>query len=136
MNNDVLPQIEKNDDRIDEFGRYFLCIIVEKLDEVLRSSGVATDQRRTICSLFADNLATFLDAGWLQSQNEKLWPVLAFAKRAADTPGAVGEILKLIIQSRESFHSEGGAEGAIARLFDEDKETREWLSFRAGLRGE
>lgn len=137
MTKESLPQVVRDDERIDEFGRYFLCTVVQKLDEVLRLSVANTVKRRDICTLFADNLAMFLDAGWLQNDHEKLWPILAFATRVNDgQEEEVGEIDELVIPVRESFLSEGGTQGAIIRHFDADKEAMEALKFRSGLRGE
>ncbi len=136
MEDDASPHIEKDDGQIDEFGRYFLCVVAKKLDLILEDAGIEVSQRRAICSLFCDDLATFLDAGWIEKEQDRLWPVLGFAKRGPDTEVSVGDLLQLLIPSSESFLSEGGAEGAVAYHFDHDAEAQELMSFRAGLRGD
>jgi len=136
MTDETLPTVEKNDEQIDEFGRYLLAVVVQKLDEVLEHTSVSTDQRRQICSLFTDNFAAFLDHGWLENGDKRLWPLLAFAERDGDSADTVGKIKRLIVPAVESFHSEGGAEGAVMFHFDDDEEAKVWMSFTSGLRGD
>jgi hypothetical protein len=127
-----VPIVETNDERVTDYGRYFLCVLVEKLDLVLQDAGLEFAQRRTICSLFADNLAAFVDSGWMESDAGRLWPILAFAERGPDSDLSVGALKRLFVPSLESYHGEGGAEGAVAYHFDRDPEIREWLTFTAG----
>jgi hypothetical protein len=136
MQEDALPHVEKDDERIDEFGRYFFCVVAKQLDSVLQYAIIGPSQRRTICALFCDNLATFVDAGWIQAGQERLWPVLGFAQRAPDTECSVGDLLRIFIPSSESFLSEGGSEGAVAFHFEQDAQAKELMSFNAGLRGD
>lgn len=132
----IEPALEQNDRLIDEFGRYLLCVIVQKLDTALVDSKVTELQRRKICSVFTDSLASFLDYGWLASEDdETLWPLVAFAERKESDHG-VEVPLRVIVPTKESYLGEGGAEGAIALRFEQNPEIQEWLAFRSGLRGE
>lgn len=132
MTKDITPRLVMDDERIDEFGRYFFCTTVEMLHQILLNCRVTdTAQRRDVCTIFADNLATFLDVGWIQNKSQKLWPILAFAERVDHSQETIGHLDTLIIPSCESFHGEGGAECAIARHFDKDEEALKALMFQA-----
>src|SRR5688572_9101606 len=110
-------------DFIDGAAMSFMALTVSRLNEVLKSNGIADAQtRQKICASFLFDFAYHLDAGWLIHEGQKIFPVVTMAERAAPTIDQnLGPIEQLHVPTQASSWHEY-AHGVVSQYFDEDGE--------------
>jgi hypothetical protein len=109
---------------LDEAGMAFMAITVHRLNEALKSNGIAdTDTRQAICASFLFEFAYQHDAGWLVSQDRKLFPKVVFALRKTPAQDEnLGAITALHVPTEASSWHEY-ASGVVTKYFEDDEES-------------
>jgi hypothetical protein len=120
-------QIKHTDDHtvsfIDDAGMSFMALTVHRLNLVLQANGIGdAAARQEICSSFLFDFGYHHDAGWLVVRDQKLFPMVCFAERAApEEDENLGSIQTIHIPTEASSWHEY-AHGVVSQYFEEDQE--------------
>lgn len=114
-------EIVKSDD-YEEMASSYQCLEIARLNEVLKSQGIAdVSARQAICETYFFDSGNFLDAGWFKSGDKTLWPELCFAERPLGPEEGLGEVQTLHVVS-DSFSFHEYSVGDIYWYFEEHNE--------------
>ena len=115
-------QIQQTD-AYEEMAATWQCLEIARLNDVLKSSGVTSQQlRKEICSRYFFGSGDFLDSGWFECAGKPLHPGLCFAERQTpEANGKLGSIRTLHVQS-DAFAFHGYAHGNIGWYFGQHDE--------------
>ena len=111
---------------IDGAAMSFMALTVHRLNEALKESGVSKAKRRSICESFLFDFGYRHDAGWLEHEGRRLYPLVAFAARKPTKSGDLGAIQELHVPTEASSWHEY-ALGVVSQYFDEAGESLEGL---------
>jgi hypothetical protein len=125
--------IHKDDDTIeflDEAAMTFMALTVHRLNGALTESGVVDAAvRQEVCANFLFEFAYHHDAGWLAQGGQKLFPLVAFARRHDPKEDEnLGEIEEIHVPtSASSWHEY--AHGVVSQYFEEASQSVDDITF-------
>lgn len=125
--------IHNDDDTIeflDEAAMTFMALTVHRLNSALTECGVDDEAlRQEVCAKFLFEFAYHHDAGWLSQGGQKLFPLVAFAKRRDPKDGEnLGEIAEIHVPTpATSWHEY--AHGVVSQYFEEASQGVDEISF-------
>jgi len=121
-----------NEDQYEEIEAQYQCLEIDRLNNILKSSGIEdAATRRRICSSYLYLSGKFLHSGWFKVGETTIWPELCYSERQFDIEIQQGEIERLYLNSgRIPFYQ--GTGGAIEWYFNQEGESiRETISGEA-----
>jgi hypothetical protein len=115
---------------LDEAAMTFMALTVHRLNGALTESGVDDAAlRQEVCARFLFEFAYHHDAGWLSQGRQKLFPLVAFAKRQDPKEDEnLGEIAEIHVPTPASSWHEY-AHGVVSQYFEEAAESVDDISF-------
>jgi len=122
---------------IDEAAMTFMALAVHRLNAALVEGGVAnSEKRQEICASFLFEFAYNHDAGWIEHEGRKLFPIVTFAERAEPAGDEnLGKIDALHVPTPVSSWHEY-AHGVVSQVFEEDNEDPKSIKFGSYQRDE
>jgi hypothetical protein len=125
--------IHKDEDTVeflDEAAMTFMALTVHRLNSALTESGVGDAAvRQEVCAKFLFEFAYHHDAGWLSHDGQKLFPLVAFAKRRDPKEDEnLGEISDIHVPTQATSWHEY-AHGVVSQYFEETSENVDDISF-------
>jgi hypothetical protein len=115
---------------VDEAAMTFMALTVHRLNDALTRSGIDdVVLRKDVCAKFLFDFAYHLDAGWLAQGSQKLFPLVAFAKRLDPSADEnLGTISELHVPTQATSWHEY-AHGVVSQYFEEAAENVDDISF-------
>jgi hypothetical protein len=73
-----------NNDSYEEMAAAFQCYQIQALYEVLKQNNISKEQATTICEEFTHSFGVGLDQHWIETEEGKVFPEIAFTKKHLD----------------------------------------------------
>jgi hypothetical protein len=126
----VIHEDSDTTDFLDEAAMTFMALTVHRLNGALTESGVDDAAlRQEVCAKFLFEFAYHHDAGWLAKDGQKLFPLVAFARRQDPREDEnLGQIAEIHVPTQASSWHEY-AHGVESQYFEEAAEGVDDISF-------
>ena len=117
------------DDFYEEMASEYQCILIHLLNTTLKEQGIGDlETRRAVCEKFLFGMSNFHDQYWMESDGNRVYPMLCFSSEFLDSDTDVNQLGKVHAPS-EMFELHEHAFGNVAWYFDDNDESASELAF-------